>query len=251
MSGSALGITLRNIHKTFAPDVTVLDGLDLKIEAGKFTALIGPSGCGKTTILRMIGGLESPDKGEIEFSSTSQATGFCFQEPRLLPWRSVRGNVGLPLELAQVGTQDRSAAVDAAIELVGLTDATDRLPAALSGGMQMRTALARSLVMDPGLLLLDEPFGSLDEVTRFRLDEDVSRLMSAREVTVLLVTHSISEAVFLADEIVVLSNRPANIVDRFDVNFEHRDKDLRVTPAFAEVSARVYEALRTGTENPS
>jgi len=251
MIGSATGVTLKNLHKVFEPDVTVVDGLDLTIESGKFTALLGPSGCGKTTILRMIGGLEEPDLGEIGFSSESPTTAFCFQEPRLLPWRSVRGNVGLPLELAKVGKPARSAAVDAAIDLVGLADAAQRLPAALSGGMRMRTALARSLVTDPGLLLLDEPFASLDEVTRFRLDEEVSRLVRSRDATVLIVTHSIAEAVFLADEVVVLSDRPARIMGRFNVDFAVRNVGLRVTPAFAEISSRVYEALRSGMEDVS
>jgi len=251
MSRSATGVTLRNIHKAFDPDVTVANGIDLAIEPGKFTALLGPSGCGKTTLLRMVGGLVEPDQGEIEFTTGSPTKGFCFQEPRLLPWRNVRGNIGLPLELENVDEPGRSKAVDAVIDLVGLGDAADRLPAALSGGMQMRTALARSLVASPGLLLLDEPFAALDEVTRFRLDEEVSRLVRARDVTVLMVTHSIAEAVFLADDVVVLSSRPARVVERFEVDFAIRDVGLRMTPAFAEISSRVYEALRSGTKEIS
>ena len=251
MARPMTGISLKNVRKVFPPDVAVVDGLDLEIQPGKFTVLIGPSGCGKTTILRMIGGLVDRGAGEITFSSGTPTTGFCFQEPRLLPWRSVRSNVGLPLELARASHSQRTQAVDEAMKLVGLSDASDRLPSALSGGMMMRTALARSLVMNPDLLLLDEPFGSLDEVTRFRLDEEVSSLVRERGVTVLLVTHSISEAVFLADEIVVLSSRPARIVDRFEVNFDVRDAELRMKPEFAELSGRVYESLLSGTEDAS
>lgn len=251
MSDSKQGITLKNVHKTFPPDVKVVDGINLEIEGGKLTALIGPSGCGKTTLLRMIGGFFEPDQGEITLSSEMGSIGVCFQEPRLLPWRNVRANVGLPLELGGVAKAERSKAVDAAIDLVGLTDASQRIPAELSGGMSMRAALARSLVTDPELLLLDEPFGGLDEVTRLRIDEDVSKLLQTRDVTVLLVTHSITEAVFLADEVVVLSDRPASIVDRFTVDFESRDANLRSTPEFAEISARIYKALRSGMRTDS
>ena len=249
MKSPATGVTIKQVSKGFEPGVAVVDSLDLELAAGRFTVLIGPSGCGKTTVLRMVGGLIEPCAGEITYTSTRPTMGFCFQEPRLLPWRSVRSNVGLPLELNGEDSSARRDAVDAALALVGLSGAAELLPAALSGGMKMRTALARSLVNDPGLLLLDEPFGALDEVTRFRLDEDVSSLLRNREVTVLLVTHSIAEAVFLADEIVVLSSRPARIVERFEVDFQTRDAQLRMTPAFAEMSGRVYEALQSGSED--
>ena len=243
-------IRFKGATKKFG-SIDALAPLDLEIGDGEWLGVFGRNGSGKTTLLRMGGGLVEPDRGEIEFTSGSPTKGRCFQEPRLLPWRNVRGNIGLPLELEKVEDPERSKAVEAVIDLVGLADAADRLPAALSGGMQMRTALARSLVASPGLLLLDEPFAALDEVTRFRLDEEVSRLVRARDVAVLMVTHSIAEAVFLADDVVVLSSRPARVVERFEVDFAIRDVGLRMTPAFAEISSRVYEALRSGTKEIS
>jgi NitT/TauT family transport system ATP-binding protein len=241
MKGPA--VIVRGLSKTFPGGVAAVDGLDLDLAPERFTALIGPSGCGKTTILRLIGGLETADSGSIQLSSPSRI-GICFQEPRLLPWRTVLGNVALPLDLEHA-PRDRA---HRAIELVGLSNAADRLPAALSGGMRMRAALARSLVLDPELLLLDEPFGALDEVTRFRIDEDVAQILRDRGATVLLVTHSIAEAIFLADEVVVLSSQPAKVVERFTIDFPERTAALRATSPFASMTARVYEALRRGME---
>ena len=197
-------------------------------------------------MLRMAGGLETPDTGEVTFSTPAPQTGFCFQEPRLLPWRNVEGNVALPLELE--GHTVAREAITHALEMVGLTDARTRMPAALSGGMKMRTALARALITDPRLLLLDEPFGALDEVTRFKLDEDVARLVRGRNTTVLMVTHSITEAVFLADEVVVFSPRPAKVVDRFQIDLGDRTPEVRVTSEFLGMAAKVYEALRSCME---
>ena len=246
MSGNAPGILFKNVSKSFGGEVEVLDALDLDIPADRFVAVLGPTGCGKTTMLRMAGGLDVPDEGEIVFSTPSPQVGFCFQEPRLLPWRTVEANVALPLELE--GRPADSKAIAHALEMVGLTDAMTRMPAALSGGMKMRTALARALITDPRLLLLDEPFGALDEVTRFKLDEDVARLVRGRDTTVLMVTHSITEAVFLADEVVVCSPRPAKVVDRFQIDVGPRNPEMRVTPEFSSMTARVYEALRSCME---
>ncbi|MCH2178067.1 MAG: ABC transporter ATP-binding protein [Mariniblastus sp.] len=244
MNLMAPSVILRDVVKRFDGDVDVVDHLNLEISAGHFVVLLGPTGCGKTTVLRMVGGLEQPDQGQIDFSQAVPQTSFCFQEPRLLPWRTVEQNVVLPLELAKQTETDRR--VREVLELVGLTDAAQRLPAALSGGMKMRTSLARALVADPKLLLLDEPFGALDEVTRFRLDEDVARLMRDRETTVLMVTHSIQEAVFLADEVIVLSSRPACIVKRFQIDFGERVPELRATPEFAAMTSEIYQSLLAG-----
>ena len=249
MGDAAPGVALRGVSKRFETGVQAVAELHLEFFSGRLTALLGPTGCGKTTILRIVGGLEKPDTGSVEFDPPSPTLGFCFQEPRLLPWRDVYGNVCLPLELAHVDRVQRSRVVDLAIELVGLTDVADRLPATLSGGMRMRVALARTLVTEPKLLLLDEPFGALDEVTRFQLDEDVANLVRGGKVTALLVTHSITEAVFLADEVIVLSSRPAQVVSRFEVKFPVRDAKLRGTSHFATLTARIYESLRSGMEN--
>ena len=175
------------LAKVFPGPVEAVAGMDLEIRPGTVTALLGPTGCGKSTVLRMIGGLETPSSGVLELE-TGTRIGFCFQEPRLLPWRSVRRNVALPLELARVPADEIRSRVDAQLERVGLADAADRLPSALSGGMRMRTAVARTLVPEPNLLLLDEPFGALDEVTRFRLDEELAMLVRDGGPTVVIVT---------------------------------------------------------------
>ncbi|MFM1831738.1 MAG: hypothetical protein RLZZ461_54 [Planctomycetota bacterium] len=243
-------VRVRDLRRTFAGehgDVEAVGGVDLELAPGTITVLIGPTGCGKSTVLRIIGGLDRPTSGEVE-RDPSMPIGFCFQEPRLLPWRSVRRNVALPLELAGRTRDEACAAADERLAMVGLTDAADRLPAQLSGGMRMRAAVARALVSNPRLLLLDEPFGALDEVTRFRLDEELAALVRGTGITVLLVTHSISEAVFLGDEVIVMSPRPARIMDRFPIPFTTRDPSLRSDPAFAVMQSRVLDVLRHGVE---
>ncbi|MAD18882.1 MAG: nitrate/sulfonate/bicarbonate ABC transporter ATP-binding protein [Planctomycetaceae bacterium] len=236
---------LHGVAKTFEGSMEAVAPMDLKLGAGCVTALLGPTGCGKSTLLRMIGGVETPTGGAIELQPKPRI-GFCFQEPRLLPWRNVLRNVGLPLELDGRSSEVCRREAQRRLDMVGLGDASELLPAALSGGMRMRAAVARSLVADPDLLLLDEPFGSLDEVTRFRLDEEVAELVRKRGITVVLVTHSISEAVFLADEVVVLSPRPARIVERYEIPFGDRVASLRGTEAFARLQAEIYDCLRGG-----
>jgi NitT/TauT family transport system ATP-binding protein len=248
MSGTV--VSARDLRRTFAGergDVEAVGGVDLELAPGTITVLIGPTGCGKSTVLRIIGGLDSPTSGVVE-RDPACSIGFCFQEPRLLPWRSVRRNVALPLELAGRPRVEALATADARLEMVGLGDAADRLPAQLSGGMRMRAAVARALVSDPRLLLLDEPFGALDEVTRFRLDEELAAIVRGTGITVLLVTHSISEAVFLGDEVIVMSPRPARIIERFEIPFTTRDAALRADPAFAAMQAKVLSVLREGLE---
>jgi NitT/TauT family transport system ATP-binding protein len=210
-------VALRGARRTFG-SVAAVDGVSLELARGSFTALVGPSGCGKTTLLRLIGGLEELDPardgapGGGSIARADCVTGFCFQEPRLLPWRTVLENVALPLELQGVAASDRRARAAEALARVQLADAAMRFPHQLSGGMKMRASLARAIVARPDLLLLDEPFGALDEVTRHELDAELRALWERERFTAVLVTHSIPEAVYLAERVVVFSPRPARIV---------------------------------------
>ncbi len=206
--GSTRKLELRGVHRRFG-SVPVVDRLDLTIPAASFTALVGPSGCGKTTVLRMMGALDQPSSGEIIRSEGTVS--FCFQEPRLLPWRTLLENVALPLELVGVPREERLARAAETLELVHLSDAHTRFPHQLSGGMQMRASIARALISRPTLLLLDEPFSALDEITRHELDADLRALWERERCTTVLITHSIPEAVFLAERVVVFTPQPARI----------------------------------------
>jgi NitT/TauT family transport system ATP-binding protein len=240
------------VSKTFGGGIEAVRPFDLVFEAGKTTALVGPSGCGKSTILRMIAGLETPSAGRIEIagappSETLKAAGLsvAFQDPSLLPWRTVRGNIELALRLARHPV-DR-AAVDQLVALVGLDGFAETRPAALSGGMRQRAAIARALATEPQLLLLDEPFGAVDELTRHQLAQDLPRIWEARGTTTVLVTHSVSEAVMLSDRIVVLSSRPAEVVEDIPVDLlRPREPEVARHPDFAALVDRVSEALARG-----
>jgi NitT/TauT family transport system ATP-binding protein len=229
----------------------VLQNVDLEIEAGSFVALLGPSGCGKSTLLRFVSGLSAPNSGSITLSSPSGAPteikprlAFVFQDAQLLPWRSVIDNVALPLELQGASRAEARERARGPLSEVELADVLDRFPDQLSGGMRMRVSIARALVTEPALLLLDEPFAALDELTRQRLDERLRRLWLARRMTVVFVTHSLAEAAFLAERALVMSRRPGRIVldQRLDLA-EERAMDLRTTPAFVEQTALLYRAL--------
>ena len=224
-------------------ELTILDHVDIAIDPGEFVAVLGPSGSGKSTLLRLVAGLDQPQGGEVAAGRGEKA--YVFQDAHLLPWRNVLRNVELPLELAGVARQQRRSAAERATEQVGLADAVGRYPAQLSGGMRMRASLARALVTDPALFLLDEPFAALDEITRHRLDEQLRGLWGRRRMTVLFVTHSINEAVFLADRAVVLSRRPGRVLlDRpIDLPAE-RTEELRTTPEFARHAHALHVALR-------
>ena len=209
----------------------VIDGLDLSIDAGEFLAVLGPSGCGKSTLLRMIARLSVTNTGRIVTDPEHFQMAFVFQDAHLLPWRTVLDNAALPLELMGIERDERHARARAMLTQVGLAEAESRYPAQLSGGMRMRVSLARALVTEPRLLLMDEPFAALDEITRFHLEVQLRDLWQRRGMTVIFVTHSISEAAFLANRAVVLARRGGRI--RLDRHIElppQRTNDLRSDP---------------------
>jgi NitT/TauT family transport system ATP-binding protein len=210
--------------------VTALDGVDLAIGRGEVVALIGPNGSGKSTLLRVIAGLLAPDRGEARFAGRPIAgpdprIGLVFQDPRLLPWRTVAANVAYPLELAGLAAPERAVRSYALLHVVGLEGAETRRPSQLSGGMRQRTALARALALEPDLLLLDEPFSALDELTRERLNLELLAIAARLTTTCIVVTHSVQEAIFLADRVVVLSERPGRVVADLPVDL-HRPRSL-------------------------
>jgi len=233
--------------------VTALDQVSLRVGAGEFVSLIGPSGCGKSTLLRLIADLDAPSSGTVSvFGKTArqarldQDYGIAFQQAGLLPWRTVRENIELPLQLHGVGRAARRARASELIELVGLGDFGDKHPDQLSGGMQQRVAIARSLAESPRLLLMDEPFGALDEMTRERMQTELARLRAETGAAVVFVTHSIPEAVYLSDRVVVMSPRPGRIVQILDTRLgagQERTDALREDTHFFERVSAVREAL--------
>lgn len=243
------------MNHEFGAAARVLEDVDLEISAGSFVALVGPSGSGKSTLLRLIAGLDTPSSGQITIEPAAErratgtaATAFVFQDAHLLPWRSVLDNVALPLELLGVERKEARRRAEAPLADVELGDALMRYPDQLSGGMRMRVSIARALVTEPELLLLDEPFAALDELTRQRLEERLRALWTARGMTVLFVTHSLAEAVFLAERALVFSQRPARVVldHRIALDAE-RAPALRTELRFVEQTARLYRALERGT----
>jgi NitT/TauT family transport system ATP-binding protein len=221
LSKGPTAVTVAAVNKTFTTkkNVTIaLENVDLEVAEGEFVSLIGPSGCGKSTLLRLIADLDSPTSGTIEVFGKSarqarldQDYGIAFQQAGLLPWRTVRQNIELPLELHRVAGATRRARSDELLALIGLSEFADRYPDQLSGGMQQRVAIARSLAENPKLLLMDEPFGALDEMTRERMQTELARICGETGAAVVFVTHSIPEAVFLSDRVVVMSPRPGRI----------------------------------------
>lgn len=252
-NGSSIGLRLVS-HQIRDSDL-ILDQLNLTITEGEFISILGPSGCGKSTFLRLLAALEHPTSGEIQFSSSSGriVRGFVFQEPRLLPWRTVLENIELPLELQ--GAEPRLFRQDAvhALNRVGLNESIGKYPAQLSGGMKMRVSVARALVFRPNLLLLDEPFSSLDEYTRQVLQEDLRNLWETTKLTVVFVTHSISEAVYLSNRVIFFTQRPAKIaLDQLidlplerpsEIRLDHRfSLEMKKLSSFLETSKAVLAA---------
>jgi len=225
------------------PDGTqALLNTSVSVAAGEFVSIVGPSGCGKSTLLRMASGLIAQTSGTLSRTGTVQ---FVFQDSTLLPWRTVRKNIALNLELQKVDQQIIDERTTAVLELVGLLDSAEKLPRQLSGGMKMRTSLARSLVCQPDLYLFDEPFAALDEFSRERLNIELRTMLSSRNAGSLFVTHSIAEAVFLSHRVLVMSPRPGTIVKEFNIPFgQQRDQDLRYSSEFARVSGEIAQSLR-------
>ncbi|WP_232839969.1 MULTISPECIES: ABC transporter ATP-binding protein [Nocardia] len=249
-------VDLVHVGKIFAAGaVTALSDISLTIAAGEFVSLIGPSGCGKSTLLRIVADLEQPSSGSVtvhgksaERARKDQDYGIAFQQAGLLDWRTVQANVELPMELHRVPKAERRARSAELLEMAGLTDFAKRYPAELSGGMQQRVAIARALARKPSLLLMDEPFGALDEMTRERMQAELLRIAGETGAAVLFVTHSIPEAVFLSDRVVVMSARPGRVTDIVPTGGQGRDpdpdQDVRSSTVFFDAVAAVRAALR-------
>jgi NitT/TauT family transport system ATP-binding protein len=248
------------VFETRTGQVQALDTIDLTVAAGEFVSLIGPSGCGKSTLMRLVADLDEPTGGRISVFGKSarkarldQEYGIAFQSAGLLPWRTVAANVALPLELHGVASAARSSRVAELLEMVGLSDFADRYPDQLSGGMQQRVAIARSLAEQPRLLLMDEPFGALDEMTREKMQSDLVRISAETGAAVVFVTHSIPEAVFLSDRVVVMSPRPGRIREIVpmalgaDAKRAARTDELREERSFFDMVTAVREALHGGS----
>ena len=254
MENTNIEIKLNNVSMIYQADnneVTALTGVSLDIQKGEFISLLGPSGCGKTTLLRIVADLLKPTGGEvlIEGSSTESARlnrkyGMVFQSPVLYEWRTVRKNIEMPLELMKVKKEDRKARADKMLDLVGLTTFAEHYPHQLSGGMQQRVGIARALALRPEILLMDEPFSALDEFTREKLHEDLLRIWSKTNKTVIFVTHNIAEAVFLSDRVCVLSPHPGRLSAVVDIDLPRpRSKEIKDTFEFTTLVAKVRNSF--------
>jgi len=245
-------VALRRVAKTFANGTVALAGLDLDMREGEFVSLLGPSGCGKSTVLRIIAGLAEPSSGAVEWpggapSRRTQEIGFVFQEPTLMPWASVASNVYLPFRLKGVSRREAAPRIEEALELVGLSGFEKAYPRELSGGMKMRVSIARALVTRPKLLLMDEPFAALDEITRFRLNDDLLALKAQLGWTVIFVTHSVFESVYLSSRIVVMAPRPGRVVHEIEVDEPMpRDDAFRTSTRYAAWCREASQALMSG-----
>jgi len=247
---TGLAVRLRAVTKTYDNGVTALGPLDLDVAEGEFVSLLGPSGCGKSTALRLIAGLSIPSEGTVIVSHRAtrkdgrHPIGFVFQEPTLMPWANVRENVRLPLKLAHAAATDTDRRIEEALAQVGLAEFADAFPRELSGGMKMRVSLARALVTDPDILLMDEPFAALDEITRFRLNNDLLSLWRKLRKTVIFVTHSVFESVYLSQRVIVMTSRPGRIGAEFRIDAaEPRSEEFRTSADYAGYCRQVSNAL--------
>ena len=249
---STPAVEVLSAEKTYPNGTQALLPVDLTIEEGEFVTLLGPSGCGKSTLLKMVAGLLEPTDGRLhlwrkpvaQLEESGKKMAFVFQSPTLMPWASVQTNVRLPLDLAGVPRAEADARVTEALALVGLSKFANALPRALSGGMQMRVSIARGLVTQPDLLLMDEPFGALDEITRHKLDADLLDLWRKKKLTVIFVTHSIHEAVFLSGRVVMMAARPGRVVEEFRIDAPYpRTADFMVSPEFSRYAKLLQDSL--------
>jgi NitT/TauT family transport system ATP-binding protein len=246
-------VALRGVDKAFPNGTLALKGLDLDVRAGEFLTLLGPSGCGKSTALRIIAGLTGPSVGTIEWQNSRAAAGdsqigFVFQEPTLMPWTNVFNNVLLPLKLKGAAADKAAQCVAPALERVGLQQFAHVYPRELSGGMRMRVSIARALVTEPQLLLMDEPFAALDELTRFKLNNDLLQMWQDMNTTVVFVTHSVFESVYLSRRIVVMTGRPGRVFAEMTIDAPYpRDQNFRLSPQYAELCRRTSAALAEAT----
>lgn len=249
--GSVAEIAIDGVSKQFRNGALALRGISMKVEKGEFVSLLGPSGCGKSTLLRLVSGLTQPSSGQVTANGMMPANArelmsFIFQDATLLPWRTVEQNVGLGLELEHTAKSIRREKVAQMLELVGLTHVATRFPRQLSGGMKMRVSIARALVSRPRILLLDEPFAALDEMSRDRMNEELLRLYAEHCWTVLFVTHSVAEAVFLSKRIVILAPHPGRVAHVVPVELPWpRTAELRLTPAYEQEVSRISRLLRS------
>lgn len=242
-------LSLSTIGKTFANGTRALDHLDLDITRGEFVSLLGPSGCGKSTALRIIAGLERADQGKLTWDTSKRDIGFVFQDPTLMPWANVFDNVFLPLRLKGSSRAAAQPKIEAALARVGLADFAQHMPRELSGGMKMRASIARALVMQPTLLLMDEPFAALDEITRHRLNRDLLSLQAELGMTVIFVTHSVYESAFLSSRICVFAPRPGRIVETITVaEPAARTEAFRLSTPYLEACAKASRALEAAME---
>jgi len=244
-------VTTQNVHKKYGNGTVALQAVNLEVRQGDFISLVGPSGCGKSTLLRIVAGLGDASSGTVTVGGASPTspqakgfTSFVFQEATLLPWRPVRGNVELPLELSGTPKSEWNRTVDEALEMVGLSGFANAYPRELSGGMRMRVSIARALVTKPKLLLMDEPFGALDEITRQKLNGDLLELRARIGATVIFVTHNVFEAVFLSSRIAVMSARPGRISEEILIDQTYpRENTFRGSPEFGQTVLRVMGAF--------
>lgn len=243
-------IELNAVSKQYRNGRLILDRLTLSVDKGEFVSIIGPSGCGKSTVLKLISGLSPVTSGEIHVDGMTpkdarETMSFIFQDATLLPWRTVRANVGLGLELEHIPADKRNAKVDSLLELVGLSNVSKAYPRELSGGMKMRVSVARALATGPRLLLMDEPFAALDEISRDRLNEELLRLREEQKWTVVFVTHSVPEAVFLSDRIIILAPNPGRIHADAPIDLPHpRTAELRTTSNYEQKIVEISRLLR-------
>ncbi len=258
-TNGAMGLTANNLTKRFTgsgTDVLALDGVDLEVPKGSFTSVIGPSGCGKSTLLRVFADLIEQTSGTVQVNGKSpreareaREFGVVFQSPNLLPWRTVLKNVTLPLQVMKVDRNERSKTATEMLELVGLPGFERHHPWQLSGGMQQRVAIARALSMQPDILFMDEPFGALDEITRDRLNLELIRIWSQTAATIMFITHSLTEAVFLSTQVAVMSARPGRITEVIEIDLPaERTTATRDDPRFYELVIEVRRALSAAAE---